>query len=185
MAERLGFGDEIRLACQTTLLGDVAFSKAGLQLLALLNGKKRLIRGNHDHYKLSAYQEFFQEINSDKFLSFLRAITGIAPLYADPALTGGGLHEVHNGGFLKIHTDFNCLRSTQKHRALNLMLYLNPDWQEEWGGWHHAHYPESVEMMRPVFRVMKAAFRAARRGSSNPDRADQVREIWKRRGDEG
>ncbi len=43
-------------------LGDVAFSKAGLQLLALLNGKKRLIRGNHDLYKTRLYMEHFQEI---------------------------------------------------------------------------------------------------------------------------
>ena len=40
--------------------------------------------------------------------------------------------------------------------------------QEEWGGWHHAHHPEAAEVMRPVFRVMKAAFRAARLGSSQP-----------------
>ena len=52
--------------------------------------------------------------------------------------------------------------------------------QEEWGGWHHAHHPEAAEVMRPVFRVMKAAFRAARLGSSQPDRADQVREILSR-----
>lgn len=43
-------------------LGDVAFSKEGLRLLGLLNGKKRLVRGNHDLMKLSAYREHFQEI---------------------------------------------------------------------------------------------------------------------------
>lgn len=43
-------------------LGDVAWSKAGLRLMGLLNGKKRLIRGNHDLMKLSMYREFFQEV---------------------------------------------------------------------------------------------------------------------------
>ena len=43
-------------------LGDVAFSKEGLKLLHMLNGKKRLVRGNHDLFKTSAYLEHFQEI---------------------------------------------------------------------------------------------------------------------------
>ncbi len=43
-------------------LGDVAFSKDGLHLLAMLNGKKRLIRGNHDLLKMSLYREYFSEI---------------------------------------------------------------------------------------------------------------------------
>lgn len=43
-------------------LGDVAFSKEGLHLLAMLNGKKRLVRGNHDLLKLAQYREYFSEI---------------------------------------------------------------------------------------------------------------------------
>ncbi len=43
-------------------LGDVAFSRAGLGLMAMLNGKKRLIRGNHDGYKLNEYRKYFHEI---------------------------------------------------------------------------------------------------------------------------
>jgi len=80
------------------------------------------------------HQEFFKEINSGGFSAILKSITGIDRLYTDPNLTGGGLHECHDGGFLMIHTDFNQLRSTKHHRALNLMLYLNPVWEEGWGG---------------------------------------------------
>jgi|TARA_Y100000296_G_C5092660_1_gene215690 calcineurin-like phosphoesterase family protein len=43
-------------------LGDVAFSKKGLALLGMLNGKKRLVRGNHDLFKVRAYLEYFSEI---------------------------------------------------------------------------------------------------------------------------
>lgn len=43
-------------------LGDVAFSREGLRLLGLLNGKKRLVRGNHDLFNLGDYREFFHEI---------------------------------------------------------------------------------------------------------------------------
>ena len=84
--------------------------------------------------KTPLQRQLFEELHSEKFLSFLKNITGIDPLYADEALYGGGFHETHDKGYLKIHTDFNILPSTQKHRALNLMIYLNPVWKQEWGG---------------------------------------------------
>jgi len=43
-------------------LGDVAFTKEGLHLLKMMNGKKRLVRGNHDLFKTSLYSQYFQEI---------------------------------------------------------------------------------------------------------------------------
>ena len=43
-------------------LGDVAFSKEGLRLMSMLNGRKRLVRGNHDLFKTTLYLEHFQEI---------------------------------------------------------------------------------------------------------------------------
>ena len=45
-------------------LGDVAISKRGLDLVKRLNGKKRLIRGNHDIYKDSDYYNVgFEQIH--------------------------------------------------------------------------------------------------------------------------
>ncbi len=43
-------------------LGDVAFSKPGLAIMGRLNGKKRLVRGNHDLFKIKEYLKYFQEI---------------------------------------------------------------------------------------------------------------------------
>lgn len=43
-------------------LGDVAFSTPGLKVMGRLNGKKRLIRGNHDLYPTKKYMQYFQEI---------------------------------------------------------------------------------------------------------------------------
>ena len=59
---------------------------------------------------------------------------GLPDLAADPAMKAGGLHETAPGGFLKVHLDFNKLVATGKWRRLNLLLFLTPDWQEEWGG---------------------------------------------------
>jgi len=52
-------------------LGDVAFSKSGLHLLHMMNGKKRLVRGNHDLYKISLYLEYFQEVYGVKQINGL------------------------------------------------------------------------------------------------------------------
>lgn len=46
---------------------------------------------------------------------------------------GGGLHEIGPGGLLGIHTDFDA-HPTGLTRAVNLLIYLNEDWQDEWGG---------------------------------------------------
>lgn len=76
----------------------------------------------------------YWELNSGAFLAFLERLTGIAPLLPDPYLQGGGLHETHRGGFLRVHADFNRHREMRLDRRLNLLVYLNPDWQPAWGG---------------------------------------------------
>jgi hypothetical protein len=79
-------------------------------------------------------RECLELLNSDRFIRLISEITGISPLYADPDLYGGGLHEILPGGYLNIHTDFNFHPKLRKLRALNLLLYLNPDWKPEWNG---------------------------------------------------
>jgi Rps23 Pro-64 3,4-dihydroxylase Tpa1-like proline 4-hydroxylase len=73
-------------------------------------------------------------LNSDITLKFLEKLTGIQNLIPDPTFTGGGYHKIKNGGKLAIHADYNVHPQTKLHRRINLLVYLNPDWQEEWGG---------------------------------------------------
>src|SRR5262249_39051246 len=47
---------------------------------------------------------------------------------------GGGLHQIEKGGFLKIHADFNYHDKLKLYRRLNLLVYLNKDWSEDYGG---------------------------------------------------
>jgi hypothetical protein len=75
-----------------------------------------------------------RELNSALFLDFLERLTGIEGLIPDPSLEGGGLHQIEPGGFLKIHADFNLHPRLRLDRRLNLLLYLNKDWKEEYGG---------------------------------------------------
>ena len=75
------------------------------------------------------------ELNSPQFVNWLSRLTGIPGLVADPMLEGGGLHQSGRGGFLNVHTDFSN-HHYHKHwrRRVNLILYLNPNWRDEWGG---------------------------------------------------
>lgn len=74
------------------------------------------------------------EMNSQVFLKFLESLTGIQNLIADPQLAGGGMHQILPGGKLGVHVDFNRHDSYKLDRRLNLLLYLNKDWKEEYGG---------------------------------------------------
>lgn len=73
-------------------------------------------------------------LNSAPLLQFLEKMTGITGLIPDPYLTGGGLHQIEPGGKLDIHADFNRLERLKLDRRLNLLVYLNHDWKEEYGG---------------------------------------------------
>jgi len=77
---------------------------------------------------------FMYHLNSITFLEFVGRITGIDNLIPDPSFEGGGLHQIVRGGKLGVHADFNRHRKFDLDRRLNLLLYLNKDWREEYGG---------------------------------------------------
>ena len=75
------------------------------------------------------------ELNSPRFVRFLEDVTGIEGLFPDPSLEGGGLHQSTTGGFLNIHADFTVHPQHREwRRRVNLLLYLNDDWEPEYGG---------------------------------------------------
>ena len=103
-------------------------------------------------------KKLFDFLNSDFFLNFLQRITNIQEkLIPDLELNGGGLHEIKKGGLLKIHSDFNKHPSLDLDRRLNVLIYLNKDWKEEYGG-HLEFWDKEMtscrEKVLPIFNKM-------------------------------
>lgn len=90
---------------------------------------------NLEYLKVSSPTVYasLQYFNSQPFLNFLEDLTGIKGLMGDPSFSGGGCHKIHTGGKLNLHVDYN-LNHLNQFRVLNLLLYLNPIWDESWEG---------------------------------------------------
>lgn len=102
-------------------------------------------------------RSLFYALNSRSFLGFLEELTGIDKLIPDPYFAGGGIHVVANGGHLDIHADFNHHPKLNLERRINVLIYLNKDWREEWGGafevWNNG-MTEKVASFVPIFNRM-------------------------------
>jgi Rps23 Pro-64 3,4-dihydroxylase Tpa1-like proline 4-hydroxylase len=93
-------------------------------------------------------------LNSPVMLKYLEELTGIDNLISDELLMGGGLHKITSGGKLAIHKDYNVHPVKKIYRRLNLLIYLNKDWKQEWEGnlelWDKDHTKLEVSV-EPLF----------------------------------
>ena len=75
-----------------------------------------------------------QALLSPRFAAALSELTGTT-IFVDPDFYGGGFHQSGDGGYLDMHVDFNIHPEHKTwFRMLNVLLYLNPDWQDDYGG---------------------------------------------------
>lgn len=99
------------------------------------NSKEIKLAGKGMQVLSPAALELNTYLQSDLMMNWLNDLTSIEePLISDPYLSGGGYHEIKTGGLLKIHADFNKHPMLDLDRRLNLIIYLNEDWNDEWGG---------------------------------------------------
>jgi hypothetical protein len=89
------------------------------------------------------------------FVAALETLVGADGLRVDPELDGAGLQQTRTGGFLNVHLDHlsHAKRRTWS-RQVNLLLFLNRDWDGAWGG--------NLELWDPTVsrcvRVIEPAF---------------------------
>ena len=76
----------------------------------------------------------FYILSSPQVINLFRKITGINNLNYDEYLHGAGIHAHPRNGKLAIHLDYEKHPISGKERRLNLILYLNKEWKEEWLG---------------------------------------------------
>ena len=123
------------------------------------SNKNEVKFANNDYSKFpNSIKKLFNFLNSDFFLSFLQDLTKIEEkLISDFELNGGGLHEIKKGGLLKIHSDFNKHPSLNLDRRLNVLVYLNKNWKDEYGG-HLEFWDRNMSFCKkkvlPVFNKM-------------------------------
>jgi len=80
------------------------------------------------------FREFFDEANSPEVIAQLARLTGIKDLIPDHTLNGGGLHQIKPGGKLDVHEDYNIHRPMKAFRKVNMIVYVNENWDDSYGG---------------------------------------------------
>ena len=73
-------------------------------------------------------------LNGANLLKAFSEVFDIQKLLPDVYYTGGGLNIMQKGGLLGVHVDGNYHDASGLNRRLNVLLYLNPKWNKDWGG---------------------------------------------------
>ncbi|MEO6540557.1 MAG: 2OG-Fe(II) oxygenase, partial [Ferruginibacter sp.] len=73
-------------------------------------------------------------IHSPLITEWISNITGLKNLSTIDDRLGAGLHQGGNNSFLDIHIDYNIHPIKKKQRKLNLLIFFNKEWDENWGG---------------------------------------------------
>jgi len=82
-------------------------------------------------------RHFMGQLNSATFVKFIQSLTGVSDIITDPFYNGCGFHTTGKGGKLMVHTDTNrhpICNQNLIHQRFNLILFLNKNWKEEYGG---------------------------------------------------
>jgi len=128
--------------------------KRSLEWQQFQNAREKKLANNNDALMAPFIRHILYQFNSAAACEFIEKLTGIDGIIPDPYFWGGGQHQIEPGGYLKVHADFNRHKKLRLDRRINLLLYLNRDWEEDYGGhlelWD-AEMTHCVQKILPVF----------------------------------
>ena len=107
--------------------------------LDTLNVKRKSINENKsEEYHLDRYHPQFNELrdflNSPEMYKWISDVTGIEGMSSTYDSLGSGIHQGGPGSFVDVHVDINMNPAAKLHRRINLLIYLNKHWKDEYGG---------------------------------------------------
>jgi len=82
----------------------------------------------------SLYSKLVSKLNSTESLEIWKTISSISNLEEDPYMNGAGVHYHQTNTKLDLHLDYSIHPITGKERRLNLIYFLNEEWNQEWNG---------------------------------------------------
>ena len=139
------FFDEMVL---DTILDEIEESRSGWHEFDTKYEKKMQL--HKDELLGPTTRAFLHNLNAQPFLEFLSKVTGIERLVPDPYYVGGGYHQIPRGGKLGVHVDFNQHATLGLYRRLNIIIYLNKQWKDEYGGHFQLWEKESNKCQKSV-----------------------------------
>jgi hypothetical protein len=95
---------------------------------------KLLMQAGSNFLNHPLYLSLTETLQSNEFIDILRKITGIHNLEKDEYLHGCGIHYQPKNSKLDLHLDYSIHPKSGKERRINLVIYLNKEWKEEWDG---------------------------------------------------
>lgn len=105
---------------------------------------------------LPTHQSVFTVLQSDVVVEYISKVTGIPQLESDPYFHGAGIHAYPRNGKLDMHLDYSIHPITKKERRVNLIVYLNKDWRDEYGGFLEiwdAELKDRTELIMPAWNT--------------------------------
>lgn len=107
----------------------------------------------------ASVRAIIDDLHSDRWVAYVEEITGIRGLVPDPELANGGVFLLRPGGFMNLHHD-DTIHPYRRdwRRRVNLVLYLNKGWREEYEGHLELRSRDGRELLRRVLPVFNRCF---------------------------
>jgi hypothetical protein len=113
----------------------------------------RMVKAESPEVTGKAANAILDSLLTPAFVRFLERVTGICGLKPDPTHAWAGIHVSPPGASQVIHRDFRLHPVNGLYHRVNVLVYLNSEWREEYGGELEMWSPRSPECGRKVLPV--------------------------------